>query len=656
MSWWSTLPVVIVAIAVLFVPGAVIAWSARARGFAVAALAPAISISVVSTAAVLAPAVHLRWSVAVVAGLTGLISAAFLLLTRVPQRERQFPKPMRPWKQIAVEIIAVMIGAFLVGRRLVYAFGMPDAISQTFDNVFHLNAIRYILNNGDGSSLTVGKMTGGAFYPAAWHDYVSLIVEISGTGIPVGVNIVNLCVGAIIWPIGCIFLAQRILGRRTIPTLTAGVLAAGFGAFPMLMMDFGVLYPNALGISLLPIAITAALGVCGVGQGESSSKHSDWLLLVAVLPGITLAHPSSSMALLALMGPVLLVVCWRSLEKHIKRGKNVLAWISLHVVALVAGGGVTLVIWKKVRPAEAAATWEPVETTGRAVGELISVSQIGRPVSLVIAILVLIGIVVLIARRQHLWLVGMYAVFGMFFIVAASFEFGWLRTLITGVWYNDPPRLAALLPVVLAPLAVFGAVYLFERGFKWLCILRIRHFLPLGCSKVWYGRVRMGCLAALIVALAVGTQQANVRVSTDSAASRYRISPTSALLSSDELALLDRLDLYVPKDAVIAANPWTGTALAFALADRRTLQLHLISEISSEEAEIFNYLRDAYTDPDVCPAIRELKVRYVLDFGHQEVHGGDHGYGGLDRLVDSGVATIIVAQGDARLLQINACD
>lgn len=658
MSWWSTLPVVLVAMAILFVPGAIIAWSARAQGFAIAAIAPAISISVLSIAAVLAPMLRISWSLAVVAGLTILISLALFLLTRLIPGQLKLSRTPLPWKQISVEFVAVAIGIFLVGRRLIYAFGRPDAISQTFDNVFHLNAVRYILESGDGSSLTVGAMTGGAFYPAAWHDLVSLVVDMSGTGIPVGVNIVNVCVGAVIWPIGCIFLAQRILGRKPAPTLIAGVLAAAFGAFPILMMDFGVLYPNALGISLLPIAITAALAVCGIGHGESAGKLSAWLLLAAVLPGITLAHPSSTMALLALMIPVVLGIWWRSLLARIDRGQQLTVWISIHAIALAAGGAVALVLWKKIRPAEAAATWGPVQTTGRAIGELISVSQIGRPVSAAIAILVVVGLVVLVVRRQNLWLVGMYAVFGMFFVVATSFEFGKFRTFITGVWYNDPPRLAALLPVVLAPLAVIGAVYLLDWMRNRLAQLCDGRFLVARTSARWDTGLRMGSfgvLALFIIGLAFGTQQANVRVATDSAAGGYKISPTSALLSSDELALIERLDEHVPEDAVIASNPWTGTALAFALADRRTLQLHLISEISPQEAEIFNYLRDANSDPDVCPAIRDLNVRYVLDFGHQEVHGGDHGYDGLDSLVDNGVASVIDMQGDARLLKINAC-
>ena len=78
--------------------------------------------------------------------------------------------------------------AFLISRRLVAAFGRPESFSQTFDNVFHLNAVRYIQETGSRSSYTVSSMTGGGFYPSAWHDLVALLANLTGASIPVAVT------------------------------------------------------------------------------------------------------------------------------------------------------------------------------------------------------------------------------------------------------------------------------------------------------------------------------------------------------------------------------------------------------------------------------------------------------------------------------------
>ncbi len=658
MSWWSTFPLLLVTGAIFFVPGLLIAWASRARGFALVALAPALTVTAVSVAAMVAPFLGLRWSIFAALGLATIMAAVAFLIARLTAGRWPFPRmPRTSWKQSMAELAAVLLGAVLVGRRLVYVFGRPEAISQTFDNVFHLNAIRYILDTGSASSITVSSMTGGGFYPAAWHDMVSLLVSTTGTAIPVAVNTVNICIGALVWPIGCIYLTQQIVGRRVVPSLVAGILAAGFGAFPILMLDFGVLYPNVLAISLLPVAIGASLQALGLARKPQHSPLIAWLLLIAVLPGLTLAHPSSTMALIALLVPALLGLWWRGARRDIPAWKSQWKGLVARVAVLVCGSVILIVLWKTIRPVEAAAFWPPVETTGQAIGEAIASSAIGRPVSWVIMILALVGLTSLIGRRRQWWLVGMYGVLAALFIIVASFQFGPVRTFFTGVWYNDPPRLAALLPVVILPVAVVGALRV-EECARWVWhrfkIARRRR----SAERAGGGVADYAGVAAVVVLFAlliVSTQQGNVRTAAVVAAHGYQLSPSSALLSSDELALIDRLDSEVPQNAVMAGNPWNGSALAYALADRKTLQLHILGELPDGAQEIYDHLDEAATDPAVCTVVRRLNVDYVLDFGHKEVHGGDSGFRGLDDLVARGVAKVIDSEGPAKLYKLTVC-
>lgn len=658
MSWWSTAPLLIAIAAIFFLPGALIAWASRVRGFALVALAPALTVTVASVAAIIAPLLGITWSLIPVIGLTIVVAVIAFFVARISGRHWPVHVPRtRTLRLPVMELLAVLLGSFLVGRRLVYVFGRPEWFSQTFDNVFHLNAIRYIIDTGSASSFTVSSMTGGSFYPSAWHDIVALAITVTGIQIPVAVNLVNIVVGALIWPIACIYLVQQVVGRRTLPTLMAGILSAAFGAFPILLLDFGVLYPNVLAISLLPIALGAGLNALGLVRDRSQPSVVSWLLFAAVLPGLSLAHPSSSMALLALLVPPLLGLWWRAVGLRLSvwrtQGKSLLALVSL----LLVGAGVLVVAWKKVRPPEVAAFWPPVQTTGRAIGELIAMSQIGRPVSWVVMLLVLVGLVKLIGHRQHLWLVGMYAVLGALFVIVASFPSGPFRTFFTGVWYNDPPRLAALLPVVALPLAVVGGSHIGEwvednwgKSFRaW-----IDQRVPTNPSVMRYGSFILAVF--LLGALTVGTQQANVRAAAVAAAPGYHLTENSRLVSSDELALIDRLESHVPANSVIVGNPWNGSALAFALADRRMLQMHMLSEIPAGAEEIYDHLDEALSDPDVCPAVRRLNVRYVLDFGHHEVHGGDNGFRGLDNLVANGVAKVVDSQGEARLYELTVCN
>jgi hypothetical protein len=276
-----------------------------------------------------------------------------------------------------------------------------------------------------------------------------------------------------------------------------------------------------------------------------------------------------------------------------------------------------------------------------------------------VAILALVGLASLVKQKRQLWIVGMYLVVGWLYVVVSAMPFGGFRTFITGVWYNDPPRLAALLPVVVLPVAVIGCLRLVE-----LAVARIPPaFLALLNRRSDFepeqpiGRRYMdkALVVVLLIGLAVGTQQANVREAAAAAAAGYQTTATSPLLSSDELTLIKRLDNVVPQDAVLLGNPWNGSALAYALADRKTLQLHILSAIPKGGDELYAHLHDAKSDPMVCPVVRELRVQYVLDFGHQEVHSGDHGFRGLDDLGATGVGTLVDQQGEAKLYKITAC-
>ncbi|MEV9032855.1 DUF6541 family protein, partial [Klebsiella pneumoniae] len=87
----------------------------------------------------------------------------------------------------------------------------------------------------------------------------------------------------------------------------------------------------------------------------------------------------------------------------------------------------------------------------------------------------------------------------------------------------------------------------------------------------------------------------------------YAYTDDSLILSTDEHALLERLDDETPPDALIAGSPRTGTSLALALADRQVAQKHVFGSPSPELVFLNLHLRDIDSDPTVC--------RYVDDLG-----------------------------------------
>lgn len=660
MSWWSVGPLFLMVIGVFFVPGALVAWASRVRGMALVAMAPAITVAIVAVAALLAPFVNMNWSLLPVLLLTILIAALAMLLTSWlagNYRTSQYQLRSIDWWAGAGHSLALFAAAFLIGRRLIAAFGRPEGFSQTFDNVFHLNAIRYILDSGSGSSITVSSMTGGGFYPAAWHDLVALVASITGSEIPVSVNVVNIVVGSIVWPLGCIFFAHQILGNRVVVSIAAGILSAAFGAFPLLLLEFGVLYPNFLAYALLPVAVGVGLQAMGLATNAVESRPVAWLLFLCVLAGISLAHPSGTMALMAMMLAPVLILWTRLTTTVARRSRRPAMIVTGMILLLLMGLGLGAVLWKMVRPPEIAAFWPPVETTGRAIGEVIASSGIGRPVSWAVMVLAVAGLVSLILRRSHLWLVGMYVVVSSLFVIVASFPFGEVRTFFTGVWYNDPPRLASLLPVVILPLAVVGAV----RGWDRFVVPILGSFSFARISSLVEEPRQTQRFVAVVAGVAVtsllvwGTQQANVREAAISASGAYQLTNDSPLISSDEMALLMRLKNEIPDDATLIGNPWNGSALAYAFTGRKVIQFHILSELPAGSEKLYAGLNAATTDPSLCPIIQRLDLGYVLDFGHREVHGGDNGFRGLDNLEAAGVGKLVDSEGQAKVYKLTAC-
>jgi hypothetical protein len=66
--------------------------------------------------------------------------------------------------------------------------------------------------------------------------------------------------------------------------------------------------------------------------------------------------------------------------------------------------------------------------------------------------------------------------------------------------------------------------------------------------------------------------------------------------------------------------------------------------------------REASTDPSVCAAARADNVHYVLDFGTREVHGGNHGFVGLQIPDATPGFELLARHGDAKLFKVTACN
>ncbi|MDQ4490984.1 hypothetical protein RBS60_12345 [Sinomonas sp. ASV486] len=660
MSWIEAIPAFLGAVVVLLVPGLAVGICMRLRGAELFGVAPVLSASVVAVASIAGPYLGIRWTPGYFAAATGVVAAAGAVAAMIWRRALPYGLSRAPFQAVAAALGGVLIGFVLIGQQMLRVFGAPDHISQTTDNIFHLNAIRYIVDTGSASPLTVGDMNGSPFYPSVWHAFGALILEVSGASIPVVVSSFTIVISAVVWPMGLFFLMRQILPKSRLAAITVGVVAAGYPAHPMLLTMWGVLYPNQLSISLLPGMLALAARALGQGavRGEPPVAQLRALILLAFgSPGLALAHPGAAMALVAFAWPLVLIAVPQAVRWLVGRGSSrgmAIAFSTLLVLVLAVGTGV---LWWAFRPEPGLAQGPPMQTMAQAFGQIVLGAPMGASVGGALTIAFIVGCVD-IAKHRHRWPLGVIAVAAFLFIAVTSFDRIPFREYFTGVWYNDAYRLAALLPVAMAPIAVVGVVQIVQRAqalATWL-MGRWAQARPIAVLAGLAPRWRSPAVAVVVLALVmVDGQMGNMRRAVWDTQPRYFLNSSSELLSSDEAQILQRVTMHVAPSDVIIGNPWTGTALVYAYSGRRATELHVYSNAGDDVRLLNTSLRWARDMPAVCDAVHRLGVKYVLDFGLREFHDLHHTYEGLYHLEESGVAVTVDQQGAAKLLRLTVC-
>ena len=645
-AWLAAAPSVLIGLALLLVPGAVVViagWGPRS--LTAWLFTPGLSVAIIAVSASLAPIIGLSWSLLPVALVTAAAACVAWGVSRWVGRGEQGRRGT--WyvggaRAFATAGISAAAAAITIAIQLMIVFGEPENISQTFDNIVHLNAIRFTLDAGDASAFAVGRTSDIGFYPNGWHSIVTLVAQLGGMSIPAAVNAANIAIFSFAWPVSSLALAATVFAARPAALAATAVLTTGFSAFPLLLLDFGVLYPNATAYAVLPAGLAA---VWLVLSSPGRDRVRAILLLLVVCTGIGFSHPNAFLALFALSsGTVIAQTLLRAWQEGTRR-----SWLT--AAAIVAGLGVALLgLWRFGRTNASMSAWDSWQSTAQAFGEAALVSPREYPITPVTAILLLIGMIAIVRRPVRLLRIGLpFATAALLFIVVSGLPVGTaVRDLMTNPWYNDSYRLAALLPIAGVPVATVGVLVVVDA----LSALARRHSWP-----EWFRLAGViGVTAATFVLAATGP---NISAGIERAQSAYRMDATSALLTSNERALLDRLDQSVPGQAILIVNPWTGGSLAYALAGREILERHVFSARTLDEELVDGRLRDIDTDPAVCSAVTRLDAEFVLDFGSQNVFsrvdsGGERA--GLNDLSESEHLVLVDSEGDdARLFQIVGC-
>ena len=665
MSWLATIPLLLFAVVLAFGPGYAMGWALRVPARLRVFYAPLLTFALVAVSAIVLGKTGIPWSlISFVLVAAVMVAAAAGLMWLVGRRWPALASASWPGNDVPVAwpVVGAVLGGFLVlhmTEDMVYG---PEAFSQSLDNSFHMNAIRWIQEHGDASSLTLGAVAAAnqepTFYPAGWHDFVSLIYSTTGTSIATATIVTVLLAAGILWPCSLVALSLSIPKLRRLQALAIPAMICGFAAFPGLLLRWGVLFPNLLGYALLPSFVALMVYLVQVMvRREYSASLSLGLASLVGLAGLALVHPNAVVSAAAFAVPLLLAgVTWVVRSRELTSRQK---WVgSILLLAVLVG---CVGAWRVLRPAEFASnTWSPILTEGEALYQFLflgleNANQLGDKFnpSYLAGFLVLWGVGYLLYKRRNLWLIASWVLIGYLWIVSASVPRGEFRLLMVAPWYTDHFRLAALVvfpSVILAGIGLGGFV---EALLTWVARRAPRP------ARLKVATIGMGVAMILVLVVAgLSSRVPSVQETTLAVSREYRLTPTSVVLNQDEMNVINEIPKIVPKDDVIVNNPWDGSAYIYALADRHLTGYHFEFETSPKYSAIMHNLKDARTNPEVCREVNEYKAHWYVHLENQLNFGPDaqKNYDGLVAAIDTDVLTPVYSSGPMTLYRISACD
>lgn len=612
-TWWDMAPVILVAVALLWIPGLGLAAGLGAGWWPSVAVAPVLTGSLVAVVGILFGGAGIAWRpLAFVPWLIGIPVVGWgvrLLVDRSRRRAGHAGFRLRVAEPPVTAVVAGLATAAIIGVTvIVLASGAPGNIPQGNDTIYHLGLIRAFVDSGNISALTADGFNhpdAPGFYPALLHGLAATVAMLTAAPGPIAMQAVLVAVTAFAWPLGLIFLVHTLLGANRGLVYLTGALAWVFPSFPAGLLGYGPVWPTVLGNAYVPVVL-AVFGV-GVRQLLARSNAVPALLLVVLmLPGLAVAHVSA-VFLLAVGGLLsALAQTWRQARADavVSRpgGTSLGLTRRWRPVAAVLGCGVfVFLVSTVIAPAgmvetgygrttlpqgvvAALALWSPPHSR-------LSVAGAG------LLMVTLLGAATMLRREAGGWLAVSWAGMAVLGFLTHVLPAADLWPL-SWPWYNLPVRIQGAAAVFGVPVAAYGV---------WAVLSRVRVARPDWLRRAGAAAVEV-VLALLIAILTVN----GVRT----LGPYYTPRSDNVWITADEADALRRISAEMPDNAVVAADPFTGAAFLSIVGPQR-----MVIPTEKSSSQDITLIADGLTwvqgDRLVCAAVQRQQVTYAITGGRR---------------------------------------
>lgn len=644
-----------------YLPGYMCIRILRGSPLLAAAFAPAIGMAIAGLAAVGASLVGLRWGLMPFGlGCVGLMAVCAVARgagvtlphTRLEASLFAFGSK-RHVRARSVALLAALaiclVPLFIVARG-------PAAILERYDALFHLNALAFIRDRGDGSALSLNALTrtdlSAASYPAGFHDLASLVPIPS---IPIALNGSVLALAVVPWIVGNALLAAVVFPRVRWAGPTAAIGAALIPASPVNLWIHLSPIPNLVGFAILPGLLAAAYalwltledatephapsGILSTRTSKTPHPLSGWRKVASwvrplvcmggvaflALVGLALLHPNTAVTLLLLLGVLSAVRILRS-----PRQLRVL-W----VVPLLALAPYFAVAFTPIGARATGFSGGLKVPMSTALGEVFFglLTVWPMPLGVAMALVWLPGIVVSVIRGER-WLVACWAAVAILYLDAAVDS----PLNLSALYFRGQDRLSIPLAMLSIALMIPGI----ELMSAWL------HKTVVGRDR---GRAALVQGTAFVLALAAALSSIPFR-DADAAKNLQPEYPGRGrfLQPGEHQEFASALPKMDPNLSILA-SPYSGAAHMYALEDANVYFPVAGMALSKKDRAVINAVPLAAFDADACALLEEAGIGYV--YQERDLYQYDPAFNSLNMPLTAPPGPTVFETEHSRLVKVD---